>query len=121
MQNETEEKVLQALGLCARARGLIIGTPMVLEAMRGRSCPRLVLSAADNAQNTEKKLTDKCTYYGVRLEHLACDGERLAAAIGKHRRVAAVAVSDENLCRLVQRALNEHKKYNEGFGERCGS
>ncbi len=107
MQSETDARVLQALGLCARARGLIIGTPMILEAMRGRNVPRLVLSAADNAQNTEKRLTDKCTYYGVRLAHLSCDGERLAAAIGKHRRVAAVAVSDEHLCRLVEKALNE--------------
>ena len=107
MQNETDAKTLQALGLCARARRLIIGTPMILDAMRGREKPRLVLCAADNAPNTEKRLTDKCTYYGVRLAHLTCDGERLAAAIGKHRRVAAVAVSDEQMCRLVEKALNE--------------
>ena len=44
----TESKLLSSLGLCARARALIIGTPMVIEALRksGADKPRLVLEAA---------------------------------------------------------------------------
>lgn len=96
---------LRALGLCAKARRLICGTPMICEALRGREKPRLVLSAFDNSENTQKKLSDKCAYYGVRLVSLSVGGEELSRAVGKQSRVAAVAVTDENLCRLVENTL----------------
>ena len=97
------EKTLQALGLCAKARKLIIGTPMICEALKSKGKkPYLVLAAGDNAENTAKRLCDRCRYYGVPLVLLDADGDTLSAAIGKNARVAAVAVTDENLCRLVK-------------------
>ena len=108
MQNErSTEKTLRALGLCAKARKLICGTPMICDALRGAKKPFLVISASDNADNTSKKLTDKCTFYGVRLVTIEADGDTLAAAVGKKSRVAAVAVTDENLCRLVENTLEQ--------------
>lgn len=108
MQNErSTEKTLRALGLCAKARRLICGTPMICDALRGAKKPFLVISASDNADNTSKKLTDKCTFYGVRLVTIESDGDTLAAAVGKKSRVAAVAVTDENLCRLVENTLEQ--------------
>lgn len=108
MQNEHHaEKTLRALGLCAKARRLICGTPMICDALRSNKKPLLVVSASDNAENTAKKLTDKCTYYGVRLVTVEADGDTLAAAVGKKSRVAAVAVTDENLCRLVEKTLEQ--------------
>ena len=94
------EKILHALGLCARARALICGTPMVCEALRNAKKPYLVLEASDNSENTAKKLADKCSFYGVTLVRLPFDGDALARAIGKHARVAAGAINDENLCKL---------------------
>ena len=41
----------------------------------------------------------------MRLIELECDGASLSDAIGKSGRVAAVAVTDENLCRLVLSTL----------------
>lgn len=99
------QKTLGALGLCAKARKLICGTPMICEALRGRGKPFLVLAASDNSENTQKKLTDKCTHYGVPLVVLKADGDELSRAVGKQSRVAAVAVTDENLCRLVEGAM----------------
>lgn len=108
MQNErSTEKTLRALGLCAKARRLICGTPMICDALRGAKKPLLVISASDNADNTSKKLTDKCTFYGVRLVTIEADGDTLAASVGKKSRVAAVAVTDENLCRLVENTLEQ--------------
>ena len=102
----SEEKTLRALGLCAKARRLICGTPMVCEAMRSeRTRPALVLAVSDNSENTAKRLRDRCGFYGVRLIELECDGASLSDAIGKSGRVAAVAVTDENLCRLVLSTL----------------
>ena len=99
------QKTLNALGMCAGARRLVIGTPMICEAMRKPQKPFLVVSANDNAENTAKKLSDKTSFYGVPMAIIPVDGERLAAAVGKQGRVAAVAVTDENLGRLVKSTL----------------
>ena len=112
MSKPIDQKVLNALGLCAKARRLITGTPMVCESLRGAKKPFLVLCAADNSENTAKKLNDKCSFYGVPLVTLDAPGALLANAVGKRGgQVAAVAVTDENLYRLVTGAwesgLNE--------------
>ena len=105
MDNRTEG-VLRALGLCAKAGRLITGVPMICDAMRTGRAPFLVISAGDNAKNSEKRLGDKCAHYGVRLCTLEADGEALARAVGKTARIAAVAITDENLCRLVLSKLD---------------
>ena len=102
MKSRDLAKTLNALGLCARARGLILGTPMICDALQSPRKPRLVVCASDNSENTAKRLADRCAFYGVELWRVAVDGEALARAIGKSGRVAAVAVSDENLCKLLQ-------------------
>lgn len=107
MKSRDLEKTLRALGLCARARGLVLGTPMICEALQARVKPRLVLCAADNSKNTAKRLGDRTAFYGVQLVVLPCGGEGLAHAVGKSGRLAAVAICDENLCRLVLGTLEE--------------
>jgi len=102
-----KEGVLRALGLCSKAGKLITGVPMICDAMSAGKAPFLVVAAGDNAKNSEKRLGDKCAYYGVRLCTLDTDGETLARAVGKTARLAAVAVTDENLCRLVLSKLAE--------------
>ena len=98
--------LLRAIGLCARARALITGVPMVLEAMRGGK-DLLVLSAQDISENTRKQLSDKTTYYGVRMISLPIDTQTLAHAVGKTGCLGAVAVRDDNMRRLVLGALEK--------------
>ena len=102
------DKLLQALGLCAKARALVFGTPMVCEALRQKEKPHLVIEASDNSQNTAKRIADKCIYYKVEHWQIDVDGDALARAVGKHARVAAVAVTDENLCRLLHKVKTEN-------------
>ena len=78
---------------------------MVCEALRDRQRPRLVLEAADTSDGTHKRLTDKCSFYGVRHVRLPVTGLTLAAALGKRSFLAAVALTDEQLCRLVEKHL----------------
>ena len=107
MSEYNEQKLLQSLGLCARAGKLIFGVPMICDAMRhgGANSPRIVLEAADTSENTHKKISDKCSYYQVKQHRLSCDGATLAAALGKTSTLAAVAVADRELCRLVENSL----------------
>ncbi len=97
------EKLLSTLGLCARARKLVTGAPMVCEALRkGGKAPVLaVLEASDTSDNTHKRLRDKCAYYKVPLYRLSADTAALGKAIGKTGAVAAVGVTDENLLRAL--------------------
>ena len=101
-----EDKLLSTLGLCARARKLVTGTPMVCEAMRDRKTPVIaVLEASDTSAGTHKKLSDKCAFYGVPLFRIAADTERLGRAVGKSGAVAAVGVIDENLYKALEKNL----------------
>ncbi len=105
---EGQDKLLSSLGLCARAGALVFGTPMVCEAMRkgGGKRPLLVLEACDTSDGTHKRLTDKCNSYAVRHVRLGVDGKTLAAALGKSASLAAVAICDENLCRMIDAQLS---------------
>lgn len=111
MEKNNEErshaKTLNALGLCAKARRLVCGTPMVCEALRGAKKPYLVVEAAGNSAATAKRIADKCAFYAVERIRLEIDGEMLATAIGKSGRVAVVAITDENLCRLVRGTIKQ--------------
>ena len=110
MQNEEkgqEVHLLSTLGLCVRARRVIFGVPMICEAMRhgGKDAPSLVLEAADTSENTHKKITDKCTHYGVECVRLSVGGAALAQALGKSAVLAAVAITDARMADMVKKHI----------------
>ena len=107
MSGNTEAKLLSTLGLCARARKLVMGTPMICDALRvGGKTPILaVLEAADTSENTHGKLVSKCAYYHVPHYRLTATTEELAHAVGKTGAVAAVGVIDEQLLKALERYL----------------
>ena len=101
-----EDKLLSTLGLCARARKLVMGTPMVCEALREKKNPVIaVLEASDTSANTHKKLSDKCGFYGVPLYRLTADTASLGRAVGKTGAVAAVGVTDASLYNALAKQL----------------
>lgn len=102
-----ERKLLSSLGLCVKAGAAITGTPMICDAMRDGKAkkPLIVFEASDTSENTHKKLTDKCRFYGVERIRLGCDGTQLAAALGKTSSLAAVAVIDENMKKMIEKHI----------------
>ncbi len=101
------EQLLRTLGLCAKAGALLYGVPIICEALkspRGKK-PLWVLASNDNAENSAKKLRDKCAYYSTELTVLPVDGAAMAHAVGKTSRLAAVAITDANLCALLKKKL----------------
>jgi ribosomal protein L7Ae-like RNA K-turn-binding protein len=106
-KNASQDALLGALGLCAKARAMLFGVPMICEALAGKKKPYLVVSAADNAENSAKRLRDKCAFYNVRLAICGVSGAELAHAVGKTGHLAAVALTDENLCHLIEKRLSE--------------
>ncbi len=105
MKNDGNRELLFALGLCAKAGKLIYGVPMVCEALKKQKTVVAVFSSADNSPNSAKRLSDRCTFYGVPLHTLDIDGDTLSGAVGKSGRLAALAVTDKSLCGLVYSKL----------------
>ena len=102
--SEKNKQLLGSLGMCARARGLIFGVPMICEALASKNPkgrPKIVLEASDTSDNTHKKISDKCGYYNVRLIKLDIDGTTLGEALGKRTMLGAVALTDDNFVRLI--------------------
>ena len=99
-----EKRLLSALGLCARARKITVGVPMICDALR-KGGVRLVFEASDTSENTHKRISDKCGYYKVRHIRLGSDSATLAAAIGKSSSIAAVAVEDAQLSALAEKYI----------------
>ncbi len=101
--SDLDKRIIGSLGLCAKARKLIFGVPMVVEAMQKGKTVYLVLEASDTSDNTHKRLTDKCEYYGVRKVRLDIDGATLASAVGKSASLAAVAIADEGFYTMISK------------------
>ena len=110
------KKQLSAIGMCMRARKLLLGPDIVCDAMRAYSFKKrgervyVVIEASDTSENTHKKLTDKCAYYEVPHIRLSVDMSTLSEAVGKIRSVAAIGITDENLYRLFCAADKKNKQ-----------
>ena len=108
-RESNESGLLFALGLSAKAGAVIYGVPQICEVLskkkKGGKYPLIVIEAADTSDNTHKRISDKCIYYGVRHVKIGVSTEKLAHALGKSALLAAVAVTDENLCRLVEKHI----------------
>jgi ribosomal protein L7Ae-like RNA K-turn-binding protein len=100
-------KVAQMLGLAMRARKLISGEELVVQAVRNGQA-KLVLLAADASANTAKRITDKCRHYGVACFTLG-DRFELGRAIGKDARVT-LAVADSSMAERIQQLLTPNSE-----------
>lgn len=88
-------KFLSLLGLSRRAGSSIIGTDLVTKALPSGKV-KLVIYATDSSNNTEKKITDKCKFYGVECVKSIYTSDELSHAVGKLSSVCVIGISDEN-------------------------
>ena len=102
-------KFLSMLGLAKRAGALITGTDLVTKALPSGKI-RLVMYAENSSQNTEKKITDKCKFYGTRCVKIDYVGEDVAHAIGKLSSVCVVGVSDENFSKELLTLISKETR-----------
>ena len=96
------KNTLGVIGLAARARGIVIGTNQVLEAVR-KGKAKLVLMASDVSDNTRKNLNDKSNYYSVQIEEIDITTEELGKTVG-HSNTAAVAFTDLNFVNAYRKS-----------------
>ncbi len=100
MDDKTIQKLLGFLGIARKAGRLVCGTELVTQAVRNKKCCA-VLCAADISPNTEKRLTDSCSFHRVPLRKTDIPMEAFSRALGKSSPVAAVAVTEDGFGRAV--------------------
>ncbi len=89
-------KFLFMLGLCRKAGKLIIGTDLVTKSLPSKKA-YLVIYTSDASKNTEKRVTDKCSYYGVECIKAPFSSLEVSDAIGKNGAVCTLGITDLNL------------------------
>ena len=104
-----DNRILTSLGLCAKAGKLIFGVPMIVEAMQKGKKIYLVIESGDTSDNTHKRITDKCSFYGVEKIRVDADGVELASRIGKSSSLAAVAITDERFYQMVSKNIADNQ------------
>ena len=93
------DRVLNMLGLCARAGKLITGEKACVQAIRTGGAFAAVLDGAA-AQNAVKAVTQACESHGVPLLRI---GEfALGEAIGKPSRMAAAVTDARMAARIIE-------------------
>ena len=98
-----------SLGLSSKAGKLIYGVSMIIEAMQKGKKVYLVIEAGDTSDNTHKKITDKCSFYGVEKIRIDADGGEPASRIGKSSSLAAVAITDESFYKMVSKNISDNQ------------
>ncbi len=100
-----EARLLGTLGLARRAGKTVAGSDLVCKALRSGELS-LVLLASDASDNTKKRITDKTTYYKVRLVMLEATVDMLGRSIGKAGSVSVVGVGDESFSRALLKHID---------------
>lgn len=106
--NEAEKRsLLSMIGICKKAGAAVSGTDMICEALRrGAEAPAVVIISEDASKNTEKRLTDKCKFYGTEAIKVPVSSSELGDALGKSGTVAAVGITDAGLAEAVKKKIN---------------
>ncbi|MBQ8393511.1 MAG: ribosomal L7Ae/L30e/S12e/Gadd45 family protein [Clostridia bacterium] len=102
-------KYLLMLGLCKRAGALTVGVPLTVKAIQEKKAITVFYSV-DASANAEKKITDKCTFYGVPCHKTEYTSEQLGRAVGKTGAVCALCITDKSFSdELTNLNLNEKR------------
>lgn len=97
------DKTMNFLGLCKRAGALVTGEDGVNGAARSGEA-KLVMTAADTAENTREKaeyIAGLCSVTAIRLPY---DKDSLGELLGK-RVCAVLAITDKNLAKAFLQKL----------------
>lgn len=93
------EKVFNLIGLATRARKIISGEEL-MDAIRKKKVS-LVVVANDASENTKKRYSDKCSFYGIDMITVE-SSVHLNQAIGKANRMA-IGIVDEGFKKSIMK------------------
>lgn len=93
------------LGLASKAGKLTYGCQLVCTAIRNGHKPVLVVLASDASANTEKRITNCCSYYNCNLIKADFTVDELGHAIGRAGAIACVGVNDAGFAKEIENRI----------------
>ena len=93
------------IGLCKAAGGVIAGSDLVLNGVRGGKVV-CVLIARDVSPRTLKQITDKCTFYNIKHASVEVDSFELGRMIGRSAPCAVIGLTGKGPADAVVRLLS---------------
>ncbi|MCM1123160.1 MAG: ribosomal L7Ae/L30e/S12e/Gadd45 family protein [Eubacterium sp.] len=96
------DRVLSMLGLATRSKNVVSGGFATEEAVKSGKA-YLVIIAEDASDNTRKKYSNMCEFYGVSYKYYSVKAI-LGHAIGKEER-SCLAVTDKGFADSIQKHL----------------
>lgn len=90
-----EAKFLSMLGLSRRAGAVIIGTDLVTKSLPSKNV-KVVFYSADSSANTEKRITDKCSFYEVKCVKIDTESSKIGKMLGKEAGVCVLGVTSDS-------------------------
>ena len=94
------------LGFAMRAGKVVIGTDLVIGAIRakGNGKARLVLISKGASEQTRNKISFKCEYYKVQAILVDLTPDELGQTLGKKSSPVTAAIIDDNFAREISAA-----------------
>jgi|SRR5690554_1380394 len=99
-----QHRYLNLIGLAYKAQKISLGEDTIIKEIQSKRA-KLILIATDAANNTKKKLTDKCHSYQIPYKIIGTIDE-LSQANGKKNRVA-IAVLDEGFANKLRQLIKD--------------
>ena len=94
------DKILNNLGLCQRASGLITGEEFVVDGIQSGNVLYIFL-ANDAGVNTKKKVYDKARFYGIEVDD-SYSSRELSHAIGKQNRMV-IGIVNKGFLKILKK------------------
>lgn len=94
------DKILNNLGLCNKARGLVSGEEIVCEYLASGKV-KYVFIANDASDNAKKKIMNKAKFYSVEVCE-AYSSFELSSAIGKVGRMV-IGITNESFIKILKK------------------
>lgn len=100
------DRLLSLLGLCRRAKKLVIGAEITVESVKnGRS--KLVLYAVDFSKNSLKRVLEETQKHGVEVLEINRSKDQLSHALG--RLCGVLSVEDKGFAVRLRGMINDEK------------
>ncbi|MGM9970500.1 MAG: L7Ae/L30e/S12e/Gadd45 family ribosomal protein [Anaeroplasma sp.] len=94
------DKILNNLGLCFRANGLVSGEEIVCDYL-AKGKVKYIFLASDASANAKKKIINKANYYNVEV-YEGYSSFEISSAIGKVGRMV-VGITNENFLKILKK------------------
>ena len=109
MDKNTHSRFFGMLGFAMRAGKVVVGTDLVIGAIRakGKNRAQLVLICKEASENTKNKLSYKSEFYKINALQIDLSPEELGQRLGKKSSIVCCAITDGGFAEEITKSLAE--------------